>query len=49
MSFDMASYIIGEKKGYEKGTESGVIVLEGQLIATDDGNGNITLTEVTNG
>lgn len=45
MSFDMASYVMGEDKGEEKG----VIVLEGTLIATDDGNGLITLTEVTNG
>ena len=45
MSFDMASYIMGE----EKGKNSGVIVLEGTLVATDDGNGVITLTEETNG
>ena len=45
MSFDMASYMMGE----EKGKKDGVIVLEGTLIATDDGNGVITLTEETNG
>ena len=57
MSFDAVSYIMGNKSGYNKGydegydagTESGIIVLEGALYATDDGNGIITLTEVTNG
>lgn len=57
MSFDTVSYIMGNKTGYSKGydagydagTESGVIVLQGSLQASDDGNGLITLTEVTNG
>lgn len=55
--FDMASYEMGNKGGYSKGyddgyddgTASGTIILQGALEATDDGNGNITLTEVTNG
>ena len=45
MSFDMASYIMGEEAEKQKGT----IIIEGNLIATDDGEGNITLTEETNG
>ena len=57
MSFDTTSYIIGNKSGYKKGydagydagTESGIIVLQGTLVATDDGNGIITLTEENNG
>lgn len=55
MSFDTVSYILGNKSGYNKGYEEGerdageVIVLQGSLFATDDGNGLITLTEVTNG
>ena len=45
MSFDMASCIMGEEAEKKKGA----IVIEGNLIATDDGEGNITLTEETNG
>lgn len=45
MGFDIVSYIMGK----EKGRSEGVIVLEGTLVATDDGNGIITLTEVNDG
>lgn len=45
MNFDIVSYIMGK----EKGRNEGIIVLEGALVATDDGNGVITLTEVNNG
>ena len=51
MSFDAVSYIIGNKKGYGDGYEQGVIdgasdiVLTGSITCTDDGNGNITITE----
>lgn len=48
---DIVSYLMGNKNGYEKGYEEGGenVVIEGSLYATDDGNGNITLTEVNNG
>lgn len=59
MSFDTISYILGNKNGYGKGYASGyedgerdageIITIQGSLFATDDGNGLITLTEVTNG
>lgn len=55
MSFDAVSYIMGNKSGYNAGYEDGerdageIIVLQGSLLASDDGNGLITLTEVTNG
>lgn len=44
MAFDIVSYIMGEEAEKEKGA----IVIDGNLVATDDGEGNITL-EVTNG
>lgn len=47
MDFDAVSYIMGHKKGEEDGAS--VVTITGSLIATDDGDGNITLTEVTNG
>lgn len=45
MAFDIVSYIMGE----EAEKRNGAIVIEGNLVAADDGEGNITLTEVTNG
>ncbi len=45
MGFDIASYIMGEDAEKAKGA----IVIEGNLVAVDDGEGNITLTEETNG
>ena len=51
MAFDIVSYIIGEKGGYGKGYEQGLedgsgdIVIESGITCTDDGNGNITITE----
>lgn len=43
--FDLTSYIMGEEAEKSKG----IVVIEGTLVATDDGEGNITLTEETNG
>lgn len=43
MNFDEVSYIIGYQKGKKAGTEN--IVIEGGVTCTDDGNGNITITE----
>ena len=51
MSFDTVSYIMGQGNGYEKGYGSGVeaatgvVVIENGITCTDDGNGNITITE----
>lgn len=39
MSFDMASYEMGKTDG------KGEVVIEGGVTCTDDGNGNITITE----
>lgn len=41
MSFDETSYIIG----YETGKNSGSVTIDGTLNCTDDGQGNITITE----
>ena len=47
MSFDAASYIMGHVKGEAKGVEeaTGTVVIENGITCTDDGNGNITITE----
>lgn len=47
MNFDTVSYIIGYKGGYNKGEVEGasMVVIEGGVTCTDDGNGNITITE----
>lgn len=47
MSFDAISYLMGHTKGVEDGT--GVIVIEEGITCTDDGSGNITITEDNNG
>ena len=47
MNFDEVSYIMGYKKGEDEGAS--IVTVTGSLAATDDGNGLITLTEVTNG
>lgn len=39
--FDIISYILG----LEKGRGEGNVVIEGSVTCTDDGNGNITITE----
>lgn len=49
MSFDVTSYVIGTKKGYEKGKEewSGSVVLEGDdYTFTDQNNdGHVVISE----
>lgn len=40
---DIVSYILGLIKGRIEGASN--IVIEGTFTATDDGNGNITITE----
>ena len=42
--FDFFSYLIGFFRGFAKGSQD--ITLTGSITATDDGNGNITITEV---
>ena len=41
--FDPISYSIGKRKGYQEGT--GVIQITAGITCTDDGQGNITITE----
>ena len=40
MSFDAVSYIMGKSAG------AGVVVIDGDIVCTDDGDGNITIEEV---
>jgi len=40
---DMVSYIMG------KHSESGKVEIDGQIICTDDGDGNITVEVMTDG
>lgn len=42
--FDIVSYLIGLVKGKKEGSKN--VVIEGAINCTDDGNGNITITEV---
>ena len=42
MSFDATSYIIGHDAGKK------VVEITGSIDCTDDGNGNITITEEVN-
>ena len=43
MSFDMPSYEMGRVNGVKEG--AGNVVIESDLTYTDDGNGNIVITE----
>lgn len=43
MSFDISSYIMGKEDGIDEG--QGTVVIESGITCTDDGNGNITITE----
>ena len=49
MSFDVTSYVIGKKKGYEKGKEEGSksVVLEGDDYTFSDQNndGHVVISE----
>lgn len=53
MSFDVVSYVMGDKsgfgrgyeEGYEEGSQAGVVVIESGVNCTDDGDGNITIEE----
>lgn len=40
---DIVSYILGHTKGKADGASD--VVIEGSITCTDDGNGNITVTE----
>lgn len=40
---DIVSYILGLIKGKAEG--AGNVIIEGGITCTDDGNGNITITE----
>lgn len=42
--FDIVSYLIGLVKGKKEGSKN--VVIEGAINCTDDGYGNITITEV---
>ena len=44
MKFNFISYILGFIKGKSEGSKN--VVIEGAINCTDDGNGNITITEV---
>lgn len=44
--FDSESYIMGYTSGKTAGKSD--VVIESGFTCTDDGNGNITITEVTN-
>lgn len=48
--FDGASYAMGHIKGVAQGLEEGrsEVTIENGISCTDDGNGNITITEVNN-
>lgn len=39
MSFDAVSYIMGQTAGRDK------VVISGEIVCTDDGEGNITITQ----
>jgi len=39
MSFDLASYIMGQTAGKES------VELDGEIVCTDDGEGNVTITQ----
>ena len=41
--FDIFSYILGKKKGNEEGTQN--VVISGSITATDDGDGNVEISE----
>lgn len=45
MSFDATSYIIGYESGKEAGASD--VIITGAVTCTDDGSGNITITEET--
>ena len=49
MSFDVTSYVIGKKKGYEKGREEGskTVVLEGDeyTFADQNNDGHVVVSE----
>ncbi len=46
MSFDMASYIMGHTDGEKSG--AGEVIIESGITCTDDGEGNVTISEVNN-